>query len=119
MALACLHIEYAHQQIMDEGRPLAPLWILSISRLWMKGDREGRPYKDDEALQEFPYLCTGDPRGRPSEGSLEGSFEPKFHLHYTRPTAITSPKSLPRSFSSTMAALRPGAPVTEPPGCVV
>gem|GEM_PF-1375857 len=32
---------------------------------------------------------------------------------------ITSLKSLPRSLSSTIAAFRPGAPVTEPPGCVV
>src|ERR1700680_914756 len=32
---------------------------------------------------------------------------------------ITSFKSRPRSLSSTIAALRPGAPVTEPPGWVV
>ncbi len=35
--------------------------------IFWKGDREGRPYKDDEERFTWagPYLCTGDPRGRP------------------------------------------------------
>ena len=43
------------------------------------------------------------------------------HAGWVRPTGavITSRGSCPRSSSSTIAALRPGAPVIEPPGCVV